>query len=183
MNYRLQAVLAAASLVVATPVLAQAPPPAAGMRTQPPMHGEGGAGGGGGRFAARMRQRIATSLFAGMSPAGRQALAEAMRGAPGDRLAEREAVSAARDRMLTLLEADRMDTAALRRAMADERAAAEATHQRRQAALLAALQKLTPEDRKAFVANSRAAKNRMDDRLRAIRERSEPMDEMSPPMW
>ncbi len=175
------AALAAVGLTMTMPAMAQGPrdplSPRA-MRVQPPMHGEGG-----GRIAARPRQRMAAGLFAGMTPAGRQTLSEAMRGAPGDRLAEREAVSAARDRMLTLLEQDRIDAGTMRRAMDDERAAADATHQRRQAALLAALQKLSPADRKAFVANSRAAKNRMDDRLRAAREPGMAGDEPPQPMW
>ncbi|KPF79724.1 hypothetical protein IP88_01415 [alpha proteobacterium AAP81b] len=173
----LRAALAALALLAAAPALAQSPPGPAAMRLQPPMHGEGD-----GRFARRLRDRMENGLLAGMSPAGRQAMAEALRGNPADRIAEREAVSGARDRMLTLLESERLDVAGLRRAMDDERAAAETTHQRRQAQMLAALQRLSPADRKAFVANARAAKNRMDDRLRAMGARGG-MPGEPPPMW
>jgi hypothetical protein len=55
--------------------------------------------------------------------------------------------------------------------MDDERALAEATRQERQAAMLAAFGKLSVADRKAFVADSRAMKNRMDQRMQGWRER------------
>lgn len=164
--------LAALALLTAAPALAQS----ADMPRQPPMHGEAGPGMRGpmgeGRMRPgprfmRLRNHVENGLYAGMSEEGRRSLSEAMRGNPQDRLAERRAVSAARDKVMTILEAERLDSAALRRAMDEERTAAEATHQRRQAAVFAALQRLSPADRKAFAANARAMKNRMDDRLRA----------------
>ncbi len=182
MTVRTRVISALLAMLMTAPAasLAQAPPASAprAMRLQPPMHGEAG-----GRFARRLRDRVENGLLAGMSPAGRQIMAEAMRGNPADRITEREAVSAARDRMLTLLENERLDVAALRRAMDDERTAAETTHQRRQAQMLAALQRLSLADRKAFVANARAAKNRMDDRLRDARERGAVVQDAPPPMW
>jgi metal-sulfur cluster biosynthetic enzyme len=105
-----------------------------------------------------------------MSEAGRAIMKEAMM-AGGDRRAERAKVEAARERMLAALDADRLDTGAVKRAMDEERALAEATRQERQAAMLAAFGKLSTVDRKAFVADSRAMKNRMDKRMQGWRER------------
>ena len=80
-------------LAAAAPVAAQTPPPSAGagmarMGGDRGMHGRG--------------------MFASMSEAGRKTMMEAMR-AGGDRRAEREQVKAARDRMMTIIEADRLD--------------------------------------------------------------------------
>jgi uncharacterized membrane protein len=109
-------------------------------------------------------------MFPSMSEAGRAIIRNAMM-AGGDRRATREQVEAARDRMMAALDADRFDAAAVKRAMDDERALAEATRQERQAAMLAAFGKLSTADRKAFVADSRAMKNRMDKRMQGWRER------------
>jgi hypothetical protein len=49
--------------------------------------------------------------------------------------------------------------------MDDERKAAEATREKRQAAMLAGFTKLSVADRKAFVANARAMKERMETRM------------------
>lgn len=141
-------------LMAAGPVLAQPAPP------EPPKQ-ERGMGGRGMRG----------EMFAGMSEAGRGVMREAMRAGREDRMANREQVKAARDRMLGVLEADRLDVAALKRAMDDERKAADASHDRRQTAMLAAYQKLSVEDRKAFVAGARATREKMADRVQTMRER------------
>jgi uncharacterized membrane protein len=153
------------AIAAATPGLAQtapaAPPaPPAGMM----MHGGhgGGHGGRGGHGMMDMR------AFPSMSEAGRKTMSEAMR-AGGDRKVEREAVKAARDRMLAILDADRLDTAALKRAMEDERNAANANRERHQAAMITAFGKLSVADRKAFVADSRAMKTRMESRMKQWR--------------
>ncbi|GGI93851.1 hypothetical protein GCM10007973_32600 [Polymorphobacter multimanifer] len=138
-------------LLLASPVLAQPAPPAP---PEAPMMGRGGNG-----------------PYAGMSEAGRTVMREAMRANAEDRRANREAVKAARDRMMAVVEADRLDTAALKRAMDDERNIAMASHDRRQAAMLAGLTKLSTEDRKAFVAGARASRERMASRMDKMRER------------
>lgn len=147
------------ALAAAAPALAQPAPPAAPqgtMRDRPrPMEGHGGMHG---------------RAFASMSEAGRATMREQMRGG-GDRREDREAVKAARDRMLVLLDAERLDTAALRRAMDDERKAANASRERAQAALLAGFTKLSVADRKAFVADARAMKSRVEGRVKAWRDR------------
>lgn len=146
-------------LGTAAPVLAQvapaAPPaPAAdGMRAAPERGPD---------------RRMGRRPFASMSDAGRATMREAMQ-AGGDRKEDRAAVKAARDRMLTLLEADRLDTAAVKRAMEDERKAANAGRERHQAAMLAGFSKLSAADRKAFVADSRAMKTRMEGRMKEWR--------------
>jgi Spy/CpxP family protein refolding chaperone len=139
-------------LLLAAPVAAQ---PAAA----PPAGAEG-------RWMGREGQ------FSGLSEAGKATMREAMRGSMEGRQAEREQVRAARDRMLTLLEADRLDVAALKRAMDEERSLAAASQERRQAAMLAAYQKLSVDDRKALVAGARRSREEMQDRMRdRIRDR------------
>jgi len=153
--------LVLAALLAAAPVVAQpAPPP------PPPAGQYGGAHGG---MAGRHHGK-ADRMFPSMSEAGRATMREAMM-AGGDRRAERDKVEAARERMLAALDADRFDAGAVKRAMDDERALAEATRQERQAAMLAAFGKLSVADRKAFVADSRAMRNRMDQRMQGWRER------------
>lgn len=106
-------------------------------------------------------------MFAGMSDVGRMAMRTALRAA--DQPAARVATDAARDRWLALLEADRLDPAALKRAMDDEREAATAAKVRHQAALIAGFQQLSIADRRAFVANARAMRSRIDSRTAAVR--------------
>ena len=158
-------------LVGAAPAFAQMPPPppagANGMDGMRGMHGNRGGDRQGG-------------MFAGMSDAGRATMRDAMK-AGGDPRVEHEAVKAARDRMLALLDADTLDTAALKRAMDDERKAAQASHEKRQAAMLAGFSKLSVADRKAFVANARAMKDRMEIRVRKLRPNGGPDGDMPPP--
>lgn len=136
------------------PVLAQsAPAPAAPTAPAAPgarQHGRGDHKGGG--------------MFAGLSEAGRATMRDAMR-AGGDPRTERDAVKAARDRMMAVLDAETLDVPALKRAMDDERRAAQASHDKRQAAMLAGFTKLSVADRKAFVANARQMKARMEARV------------------
>jgi uncharacterized membrane protein len=153
-------------LAAAAPVAAQMPPPPPGAGMPGMGHGQRGMHGRG--------------MFASMSEAGRKTMMEAMR-AGGDRRAERDQVKAARDRMLTLLEAERLDTGALKKALDDERNAASASRERHQAAMLAAFGKLSVADRKAFVADARAMKTRMESRMKGWRGKRGGMDDMPPP--
>lgn len=162
----LAAALLAASAVV--PAAAQMPPeqtPSAASEAASPR-GERGERRG--------------KMYASMSPAGRTTMWEAMRG--GDPRGDRAAVKAARDRMLDIIDAPTLDVAALKRAMDDERRAAEAQQQRRQTAMLAAFQKLTPADRKAFVADSRALRDRFAERMQGRKGRRGGADGMAPPL-
>jgi Spy/CpxP family protein refolding chaperone len=148
--------------LAAGPVLAQtAPPPPA-----PPAAGMGGGRHGMGMY----RGQMVPQMFPSMSEAGRATMREAMM-AGGDRREHRAKVEAAREKMLAALAADRYDAAAVKRAMDEERALSDASHQQRQAAMLAAFAKLSPEDRKAFAADSRAMKDRMKSRMEGWRER------------
>jgi Spy/CpxP family protein refolding chaperone len=166
------ALIAALLLASAAPVLAQtAPAPPAPPAA--PHHPAGGHGGYG---------HMGARAFPSMSEAGRATIREAM-ASGGDRAEERARVRAARDKMMAVLEADRLDQAALKRAMDEERMAAMASRERRQAAMLAAFAKLSPEDRKAFVTDSRAMKARMEQRVQGMRERwrQRRMERMAPP--
>jgi Spy/CpxP family protein refolding chaperone len=134
-------------LLAASPVLAQMPPPPADA---PMMRGDGPGG---------MGQR----MFSSLSEAGRATMREAMR--PAELRTRAEQVRAARDKMLAILEADRLDTAALKKAMDEERAIADASHERRQAAMIAGFTKLSVQDRKAFVTEARQMREKMQQRM------------------
>ncbi len=147
--------IALAALLLSAPALAQTPP-------APPAPPAG--------MSHRGMDHRAMRMFPSMSEAGRATIREAMR-AGGDREADRQKIEAAREKMLAALAADRLDTAAVKRAMDEERAVAEASRNAKQAAMLAAFQKLSVEDRKAFAADSRAMKARMEQRMASWRER------------
>ncbi len=137
-------------LAAATPLAAQVPPPPPGA-----MAGEA--------------EHRGNPMFAGLSEAGRATMRAAMRGA--DPRGDHAAMAAARDRMLAVLDADRLDVTALKRAMDDERETANAVKARHQAAMIAGLQQLSLADRKAFVANARAVRERFEGRADGWRDR------------
>lgn len=145
--------LVAATLLLgaALPALAQVPPPPGAPITMRPLGGPHG------------------RMFGAMSDAGRATMMSAMRSA--DARADKDAMRAARDRMLDVLEAPRLDVAALRAAMEDEREASNAVRVRHQAAMLQGFQQLSLDDRKAFVADARAMRERMDERMAERRQR------------
>jgi Spy/CpxP family protein refolding chaperone len=153
--------IAVAALLLAGPALAQMPPPPPGMPAPPP---------GGEMRGGPHGRMMGMRMFPSMSEAGRATIREAMM-AGDDRAASRQKVEAAREKLLTALAADRLDIAAVKRAMEEERAVAEASRTAKQAAMLAAFQKLSPEDRKAFAADSRAMKARMEQRMDSWRDR------------
>ncbi len=96
---------------------------------------------------------VGARRFSGLSPEGRALIAEALRPAAGQE--ERARIRAARERVHALLAADRLDVAALRRAMEEERRLVEALHAARQARMLEAFQKMSVADRRAFAENAR----------------------------
>lgn len=133
---------------------------------------------GGGRMAGGPRaMAMGNPALAGMSDAGKAIMHAAMRG--GDPRTDRAATDAARDRMLTLLDAERLDPSALKRAMDDEREAAGVAKARHQVAMIGAFQQLSLADRRAFVVNARAMRNIIEDRM-ARRARRGP-GPMAPP--
>jgi Spy/CpxP family protein refolding chaperone len=162
----LLAALIAAPLITA-PAFAQSAPPAPPAPAAAPHHAAPHHGAG-----AKMGRHM--GMFPSMSEAGRAIMREAMM-AGGNRRDDRQKVEAARDKMLAALEAERFDAGAVKRAMEEERTLADATRQQRQAAMLAAFQKLSPEDRKAFVTDSRAMKARMKGRMEGWRDRVRPL--------
>lgn len=141
---RILALALALGGLLGAPALAQAPPP-------PPY-------GGMERYGR---------MFGSVSPEGREILTQAMREQANKE--ERLKLKTTRDRIGTILEAEKLDSAALKRAMDEERALVNAQHARRQTAMLAAFQKLTPADRKAFVADARRGRDRVERRAREPR--------------
>ncbi|WP_448586987.1 periplasmic heavy metal sensor [Thermaurantiacus sp.] len=142
--------LAVLALALACPALAQpAPPPAAEAPRAKPHP-----------FDPR------APVFGRVSPEGRQILSEAMN---RNRAADREALKAARDRINSLIAADRLDLPALRRAMEEERRLVDRQHAERQAALLEAVQKLSAADRKAFAEDALAGRRRAEARAESWR--------------
>jgi len=108
-------------------------------------------------------------MYAMMSEAGQETMLAAMRGI--ESRTARLAVNAARDRMLALLDAERLDPMALRRAMDDEQSTSAALRDRQQAALFAAYQQLSVGDRRAFVAYARTVREQMRTRNATDRQR------------
>jgi Spy/CpxP family protein refolding chaperone len=149
--------IAAAVAMLAMPVLAQAAPPA------PPTTAEAG------NERMRVVRMHRKDMWANVSPEGRAILRETLRGDPKDR----EATRAARDRINTLVGAEKLDVTALRRAMEDERRLVDSQHAKRQASMLAAIQKLTPADRKAFAEDARRARADVEARTATWRKRAE----------
>ena len=145
-------ILAIAALAAA-PVMAQTAPPA------PPTAGATAP-------KVKMMRVHRGPMFGNVSAEGRAILRESMKSDPEGRAA----VKAARDRINDLVAADRLDTAALKRAMEDERRLVDAQHAKRQASLLAAIQKLTPADRKAFAEDARKSRDEVEARVIRWRE-------------
>jgi Spy/CpxP family protein refolding chaperone len=154
MNIKLMRTATLGLLIVASPVLAQTPPPASPSTSAATP--EAAMGHHEGRRGGRM--------FSSLSEAGRATMREAMQAS--SRRTERAEIKAARDKMLTILEADRLDTAALKRAMDEERSIAATSHEKRQTAMLGALTKLSVTDRKAFVTEARQMRANMQERMR-----------------
>jgi uncharacterized membrane protein len=141
--------------IVLAALLAIAAPAAAQLTGQTPtgyINGPVGRGGG---------------MLAGLSPAGKAAMRAALKDI--DPRADHAATEAARDRMLATLDADRLDPIALKRAMDDEREAANAAKARHQAAMIAGFQQLSVADRKAFVASARTIREQVGERTAAMR--------------
>ncbi len=157
-------------LGAALPAAAQMPPPpgeamsAPGGRNRPPLHDP---------------MHGMKRMYGSMSEAGRATMMAAMRST--DPRAGHIATQAARDRMLAVLDADRLDAAALKRAMDDERASANAAKTRQQAAMLGAYQTLSLADRRAFVADARAMRARIDERMAETKRDRTPDGTMPPP--
>ena len=125
-----------------------------------------------------------------LSPEGRDIMRQAM--ASGPREVNRAAVKAARNKMLDVLAAEKLDVAALRNAMTEERSIAARQQEANQAAMLAAFQKLSAADRKAFAASMQGMHRKLhirtrggDDRMIELRERLKTMHkghgDMPPP--
>lgn len=127
--------------LIAAPALSQTPPPS------PPPAGYGGQG------------RTGERAFPSLSPEGRQIMQAAMRETRAE--TDRTELRAARDRVGTIVAADKLDVSALRKAMDAERRLVDAQQLRRQEAMIGAFQKLSAADRKAFVTDARAGADRM----------------------
>ncbi len=155
---KLAAALIALATVTAMPAAAQMQPPGEVMTD------------GHGRMRAEPRRTPGNPMFAGMTDAGKAVMRTALRDA--DPQTDRATTDAARDRMLTVLDAERLDIGALKRAMDEEREAASVAKARHQAAMIAGFQQLSLTDRRAFVVNARAVRNVMKDRV-AFRDRRE----------
>ena len=180
MTIFLKAAAAALALAVSLPALAQAapppPPPPHSAEGGPQMHREriiirraGPMGGDMGQHHGLM------GALSSLSPAGRATLHDAMKDKRPN-AAEASALRAARKRALDLLTAEKLDLPALRKAQADEREAAMKQHARHQDAMLAAYQKLSLADRKAFAEGMRDREERTLDAIRKARQKLDEME-------
>ena len=165
-------VIAATMALLAAPALAQAAAPAP---QAPPSGFEAG------NERVRVMKMHRRDLWANVSPEGRAILRETLKGDPKDR----EATKAARDRINAIVGAERLDVGALRRAMEEERRLVDAQHAARQARMLAAIQKLSAADRKAFAEDARQGRARVEARTAEWRKWAQDyrsrMKDMPPP--
>ncbi|MDO9488910.1 MAG: periplasmic heavy metal sensor [Sphingomonadaceae bacterium] len=159
----LKAAAAALAVAIAAPAFAQGQPPGPPPRDVQIR-----------RISPGMTGFHEMDRFAGMSAEGRATLREAMK--PRQSAEDRAAVRAARQRVLTLIAAERLDVAAVRRAQAAERDLVVKQHERQQDAMLAAYQKLSVADRKAFADGMRDREERMLEGLKKARERIDEME-------
>lgn len=107
------------------------------------------------------------SAFGKVSPEGRALLLDAMR---ANQEADRLALAKARDEVNRLVGADRLDVAAVRRAMAQERRLVSEQQERRQEAIIGVLPKLSAADRKAFAEDAMRGRENLDARAVAWRK-------------
>ncbi|WP_374598791.1 hypothetical protein [Sphingosinicella sp.] len=115
--------------------------------------------------------------FADMSPQGAAIIAEAMQ---AQRIpSNAEEVRKARQKVLDLISAERLDIEAIRRAQAEERALAIKEHARAQEKMLKAYQRLSLQDRRAFAEGMREQEERMMQHLARARERMKDAQERS----
>lgn len=149
-------------LLAATPAIAQPAPPV--VPSAPLARGEGGIG------PAFMR-----AMFGNLSPEGRAVVRGSLMPLKDD--GTRAEIQAVRARILDVLDAERLDTGALQRAMLEERNLTQGQQSRVQTAMLAAFGKLSVADRRALVASARGMKNRFEERRARWRDR---MGERSP---
>ncbi len=156
-------IILATAALIAMPAMAQSTTTstAPAQPATPAMAVQKGMGSGMGRH---MRHG---PMFPSMSEAGRKQMMEAMRSAPEDR----DAIKAARDKVAAVIGADKLDVNALKRAMDDERRLVDTQHSRHQATMLATIQKLSAEDRKAFAQDVAKARDNMKARAEQWRAR------------
>jgi hypothetical protein len=103
-------------------------------------------------------ERTVADVFAGVSPDGRRILTEALR--DNRTPAERDAATRARRDLLDALAREPFDRAAVEAAMLAEERMLDAQRAARRAAVLEAYGRLSPADRRAFVAASRPGEGR-----------------------
>jgi uncharacterized protein YPO0396 len=129
----------------------------------------------------RMMRMHRGPMWPNVSAEGRAILRQTLGGDPKDR----EATRAARDRINDIVGAEKLDVSALRRAMDDERRLVDSQHAKRQAGMLAAIQKLTPADRKAFAEDARRGRETVETRTAEWRKWAQEyrnrMKDMPPP--
>ncbi len=115
--------------------------------------------------------------FEGMSPQGAAVIAEAMQ---AQRIpSNAEEVRRARQKVLDLISAEKLDIDAIRKAQAEERSLAIKEHARAQEQMLKAYQRLSLQDRRAFAAGMRVQEERMMQHLARARERMKEAQERS----
>lgn len=113
--------------------------------------------------------------FADMSPQGAAIIADAMR---QERIpTNAEEVRRARQRVLDLISAEKLDMDAIRKAQAQERAIAIKEHARAQEKMLKAYQRLSLSDRRAFAEGMHEQEERMMQHLARARERMKYVEE------
>jgi uncharacterized membrane protein len=170
---RFGSVIASVMLAMLTaPTLAQTTPPPGPGLDGPPMAGRMGDRHGG--MARPVREAVEK-----MSPEGRAIIRQSMKDAMPD-AANRQAMEQARSEIVRLMSVEPLDAAAMRRAMAREREIAGQAQASRHEAMLTALLKLSPADRKLYAAGWREAAERGRNWKERMKERREQRQEERP---
>jgi len=109
------------------------------------------------------KERVRKDRGPRMSEDGRKIMGETMRAKRQD--VDREKLRAVREKIATIVGAPKLDVGALRAAMRDERQLVDLRHANHQERMIAALQKLSPEDRKIFAERANHQRKNIDRRM------------------
>jgi uncharacterized membrane protein len=99
-----------------------------------------------------------------LSPEGRKIMMDSMRAQPDLMKENREKQRINHDRILAIINADKFDAGALKKAFAEERNLNEAAQQNRQDALVSTLSKLSDADRKIVATSMMEMRDKMQER-------------------
>lgn len=164
-------VLMTGLLSVSAAALAQQAAPAAGPEGAPPPMMQERDGmkkpDGGNQMIMGLRVR---DLLTKLSPEGRQIMVSTLQGQREQMKANGDKLREVRERILTLIGADRFDAAALKRVFAEERQLTADAQMKRHDAMVAALTRLSSADRNVVAISIGEMRDRKDKRIARLKD-------------